>query len=106
MRELEEALLEEEGSLHEAAAALAELDAALALAAVAADFGFVRPEVRKKNAARHHPSPRPLQSLENLGELRPRCKGARTGTSPAQTATVETLPWWCTMVWTQSQAEY
>lgn len=47
MRELEEALLEEEGSFHAAAAALAELDAALALAAVAADFGFVRPEVRR-----------------------------------------------------------
>ncbi len=45
MRELEEALLEEEGSLHAAAAALAELDAALALASVASDFGFVRPEV-------------------------------------------------------------
>lgn len=45
MRELEEALLEEEGSLHAAGAALAELDAALALAAVASDFGFVRPEV-------------------------------------------------------------
>jgi len=46
MRELEEALLEEEGSLHAAGAALAELDAALALASVASDFGFVRPEVQ------------------------------------------------------------
>lgn len=45
MRELEDGLIEEEGALHAAAAALAELDAALALASVAADFGFVRPEV-------------------------------------------------------------
>lgn len=50
MRELEDALIEEEGALHAAAAALAELDASLALASVATDFGFVRPEVRKTQA--------------------------------------------------------
>lgn len=59
MRELEEALLEEEGSLHMAAAALAELDAALALAAVAGDFGFVRPEVRNDKGLTHYCDPPP-----------------------------------------------
>eukprot|EP00904_Undaria_pinnatifida_P009103 jgi/Undpi1/5322/HiC_scaffold_2.g00603.m1 len=44
MRELEEALLEQEVVLHAAAASMAELDAAMSLASVAADFGFVRPE--------------------------------------------------------------
>lgn len=45
MRALEEALLEQEMTLHAAAAATAELDAAMSLASVASDFGFVRPEV-------------------------------------------------------------
>lgn len=45
MRELEEALLEQEASLHAAAAVTADLDAAMSLASVASDFGFVRPEV-------------------------------------------------------------
>lgn len=45
LRELEEALLEQEAPLHAAAVAMAELDATMSLASVAADFGFVRPEV-------------------------------------------------------------
>lgn len=49
MRELEDALIAEEGALHAAASVLAELDAALALASVAGDFGFVRPEVSKQS---------------------------------------------------------
>eukprot|EP00903_Cladosiphon_okamuranus_P011998 g11267.t1 len=61
MRELEEALLEEEGAFHTAAAALAELDAALALAAVAADFGFVRPEVVEDNVIMIKNGRHPLQ---------------------------------------------
>eukprot|EP00752_Nemacystus_decipiens_P013400 g11865.t1 len=61
MRELEEALLEEEGSFHTAAAALAELDAALALAAVAGDFGFVRPEVVEDNVIMIKNGRHPLQ---------------------------------------------
>lgn len=50
MRELEEALLEQEVVLHAAAASMAELDAAMSLASVASDFGFVRPEVRRQHA--------------------------------------------------------
>lgn len=64
MRELEEALLEEEGAFHTAAAALAELDAALALAAVAADFGFVRPEVREGGKKETLCLPRPVLPCE------------------------------------------
>lgn len=52
MRELEEALLEQEASLHAAAAATADLDAAMSLASVASDFGFVRPEVRSFRVTR------------------------------------------------------
>ncbi|CAM9117808.1 unnamed protein product [Pylaiella littoralis] len=63
MRELEEALLEEEGTLHAAAVALAELDAALALASVAADFGFVRPEVVEDNVIMIKNGRHPLQEL-------------------------------------------
>lgn len=63
MRGLEEALLEEEGTLHAAAAALAELDAALALASVAADFGFVRPEVKISYFV--FPPPLPLNVARN-----------------------------------------
>ena len=48
MRALEEALLEQEAVLHAAAAATAELDAAMSLASVASDFGFVRPEVQRQ----------------------------------------------------------
>lgn len=45
VRALEEALLEQEASLQAAARATGELDAALSLAAVATDFGFIRPQV-------------------------------------------------------------
>ncbi|CAM9788464.1 unnamed protein product, partial [Hapterophycus canaliculatus] len=63
MRELEDALIEEEGALHAAAAALAELDASLALASVATDFGFVRPEVVEDNVIMIKNGRHPLQEL-------------------------------------------
>ncbi|CAM9713453.1 unnamed protein product, partial [Choristocarpus tenellus] len=49
IRHLEETVLEREGALHHAAAAMGELDATLALASVATDFGFVRPQVVEQN---------------------------------------------------------
>ncbi|CAM9207864.1 unnamed protein product [Scytosiphon promiscuus] len=63
MRELEEALIEEEGAVHAAAAVLAELDASLALASVATDFGFVRPEVVEDNVIMIKNGRHPLQEL-------------------------------------------
>lgn len=47
IRGLEEAILEREASLHAAAKATSDLDAAMSLASVAADFGFVRPEASR-----------------------------------------------------------
>ena len=58
MRELEEALLEQEVILHAAATSMAELDAAMSLASVASDFGFVRPEVCLNRQTYLMPQPR------------------------------------------------
>ncbi|CAM9849725.1 unnamed protein product [Ectocarpus fasciculatus] len=63
MRELEDALIAEEGALHAAASVLAELDAALALASVAGDFGFVRPEVVEDNVIMIKNGRHPLQEM-------------------------------------------
>ncbi|CAM9138091.1 unnamed protein product, partial [Laminaria digitata] len=61
MRELEEALLEQEVVLHAAAASMAELDAAMSLASVASDFGFVRPVVVEDNVIMIKNGRHPLQ---------------------------------------------
>ncbi|CAM9928524.1 unnamed protein product [Ascophyllum nodosum] len=55
-------LLEQEAVLHAAAAATAELDAAMSLASVASDFGFVRPEVVQDNVIIIKNGRHPLQA--------------------------------------------
>ncbi|CAN0073137.1 unnamed protein product, partial [Phaeothamnion confervicola] len=63
VRELDEFVLLEEPALQLAAVAVGELDALLALAAVAVDFGLVRPQVVEANVVIIKNGRHPLQSL-------------------------------------------